>query len=170
MKIALIGYSASGKSTLAQKLGKLYSIPVLHLDTVHHLPGWQAKERAVEQKEVENFLNTNTCWVIDGNYTKLSYERRLEEADIIYIVALNRFACLYRAFCRYLYFKHKSRPDLADGCHEKLDFTFICWILWKGRTGQKRQNLKNAIAQYPDKCRLLQTQRNIDCLEKELGI
>lgn len=170
MKIALIGYSASGKSTLAQKLGKLYSVPVLHLDAVHHLPGWQAKERAVEQKEVEVFLNTNAGWVIDGNYTKLSYERRLEEADKIYIVALNRFVCLYRAFCRYLRFKNESRPDMAEGCDEKLDFTFIWWILWKGRSGKRRQNLKDAMAQYPDKCRLLRTQRDIDCLEEELGI
>lgn len=170
MKIALIGYSASGKSTLAQKLGKLYNVPVLHLDVVHHLPGWQGKERALEQKEVEDFLNANTGWVIDGNYTKLSYERRLEEADRIYIVALNRFACLYRAFCRYLRYKNKFRVDRAEGCHEKLDLTFIRWILWEGRSGKKRQNLKGAMSQYPDKCRLLRTQRDIDRLEKELGI
>ena len=28
------------KSTLAQTLGATYHAPVLHLDTVHFLPGW----------------------------------------------------------------------------------------------------------------------------------
>ena len=48
MKIAIIGYSGSGKSTLARKLGAIYNAEVLHLDTVHWLPGW--KERADEEK------------------------------------------------------------------------------------------------------------------------
>lgn len=170
MKIALIGYSASGKSTLAQKLGKLYHVPVLHLDTVHHLPGWQVKDREISRKEVETFLDAHADWVIDGNYTKLAYARRLQEADEIYIVALNRFACLYRAFCRYIRYRNKSRPDLAEGCNEKLDGAFIWWILWKGRTGRKKQDLQVAMEQYPEKCRLLCSQKDIDNLEKELGI
>ena len=40
MKIAILGTSGSGKSTLAQTLGAAYHAPVLHLDTVHFLPGW----------------------------------------------------------------------------------------------------------------------------------
>lgn len=170
MKIVLIGYSASGKSTLAQKLGKLYAAPVLHLDAVHHLPNWQEKDREVSRKEIEAFMDTHTAWIIDGNYTKLSYARRLQEADKIYIVALNRFACLYRAFCRFLRYRNTSRPDMAEGCNEKLDAAFIWWILWKGRIGKKRQDLRAAMEQYPHKCRLLRSQKDIDALEKELGI
>lgn len=170
MKIVLIGYSASGKSTLAQKLGKLYAAPVLHLDAVHHLPNWQEKDREVSRKEIEAFIDAHTSWIIDGNYTKLAYARRLQEADKIYIVALNRFACLYRAFRRFLRYRNTSRPDMAEGCKEKLDAPFIWWILWKGRIGKKRQDLRTAMEQYPNKCRLLRSQRDINALEKELGI
>ena len=35
MKIAIIGYSGTGKSTLARKLANFYKLPVLHLDSVH---------------------------------------------------------------------------------------------------------------------------------------
>ena len=52
MKIVVNGYSGSGKSTLARRLGKLYQIPVLHLDTVHWLPGWEEKEEEQERSEV----------------------------------------------------------------------------------------------------------------------
>lgn len=40
MKIAILGTSGSGKSTLAKRLGERYGLPVLHMDTVHFLPGW----------------------------------------------------------------------------------------------------------------------------------
>ena len=39
MKIAILGTSGSGKSTLAKRLGERYGLPVLHMDTVHFLPG-----------------------------------------------------------------------------------------------------------------------------------
>lgn len=46
MKIAVIGYSASGKSTLAARLGEMTGCPVLFLDKVQFLPGWQERDRA----------------------------------------------------------------------------------------------------------------------------
>ena len=70
MKIVVNGYSGSGKSTLARRLGKLYQIPVLHLDTVHWLPGWEEKEEEQERSEVRAFMDRNASWVIDGNYRK----------------------------------------------------------------------------------------------------
>lgn len=49
MKIAVIGFSGGGKSTLARRLGELYGVEVLHLDTVHHLSGWRSgPERSPE--------------------------------------------------------------------------------------------------------------------------
>ena len=70
MKIAVNGYSGSGKSTLARRLGELYQIPVLHLDTVHWLPGWEEKAEEQERSEVRAFMDRNASWVIDGNYRK----------------------------------------------------------------------------------------------------
>ena len=35
MRIAFIGYSGSGESTLCRFLGEKYGIPMLHFDTVH---------------------------------------------------------------------------------------------------------------------------------------
>ena len=70
MKIVVNGYSGSGKSTLARRLGKLYQIPVLHLDTVHWLPGWEEKAEEQERSEVRAFMDRNASWVIDGNYRK----------------------------------------------------------------------------------------------------
>ena len=81
MKIAILGTSGSGKSTLAKRLGERYGLPVLHMDTVHFLPGWVERPFAEEEAIVRQFLDENAGgWVIDGNYTKTCYARRLEEA------------------------------------------------------------------------------------------
>ena len=59
MKIAIIGYSGCGKSTLARCLGKYYHIPVLFLDRVHWLPGWQEQDLEKEVRQVKSFLDKN---------------------------------------------------------------------------------------------------------------
>ncbi len=59
MKIAVIGFSGGGKSTLARRLGDLYGVEVLHLDTVYHLSGWRSRPREESRAMVEAFLNTH---------------------------------------------------------------------------------------------------------------
>ena len=98
MKIAVIGYSGSGKSTLANALGEYYGAEVLHLDCVHWLAGWRERPRAEETEIVARFLDEKESWVIDGNYWSLSFERRLEEADLVVVMQLTAFpACSARS-------------------------------------------------------------------------
>ena len=146
MKIAIIGYSGSGKSTLARKLSEKYEIPVLHFDTVQFLPNWVIRPEEEKQAMTEAFLNVNDSWVIDGNYSKLSYERRMEEADVIIQLRFNRFASLWRVTRRYLTYKEDTRPDMAQGCKEKLDWEFITWVLWKGRSKKSRQRYQSVLS------------------------
>ena len=59
MKIAILGTSGSGKSTLAKRLGETYGLPVLHMDTVHFLPGWVERPFEEEEAIVRQFLDEN---------------------------------------------------------------------------------------------------------------
>lgn len=101
MKIAIVGYSGSGKSTLAQELSQKYETDVLHFDAVQFLPDWEIRSDEEKKRITENFLDRHDSWVIDGNYSKLFYERRMEEADTIILLLFNRFSCLCRAYRRY---------------------------------------------------------------------
>ena len=162
MKIAVIGYSGSGKSTVAETLAKRYDIPLLHLDKVHWLPGWQERKNEEGQAMVEAFLNDNSDWVIDGNYSRYHYERRLAEADQIILMQLPRLQCLFRAWKRAIKYKNKSRSSITEGCPEKLDGEFIAWILWKGRRKKNREAFRAIARQYQDKTIRLCSQRAID--------
>ena len=162
MKVAIIGFSGAGKSTLAKKLSEFYQEEVLYMDTVYWLPNWVERPREETLKIVEEFLNTHDGWVIDGSYGAFHQERRLEEADEIIILALNRFSCLWRAIKRRVQYHKKPRESRTEGCEEKFDFEFLKWLLWKGREKRRLNKFKRIKTQYPQKTVLLKTQKQID--------
>lgn len=170
MKIAILGYAGAGKSTLARQLGELYGAPVLHLDTVQFLPNWEERERSEKEKIVADFLDENSSWVIDGTYSGLHFDRRLEEADLIVMLLFNRFTCLSRVISRYRKFKGVSRPDMTDGCIEKLDGEFARWVLYEGRTAKRREKFKRTAKKFPEKTVIIKNQRRLDKFMKDLNI
>ena len=166
-----MGYSGSGKSTLCRNLSEKYGIPALHLDTVHFLPNWKVREDSEKQRIVASFLDDNPDgWVIDGNYIKLSYDRRVEEADIVIQMLFGRINCLWRCTRRYHAYKGKSRPDMAVGCNEKMDWEFVKWILWKGRTKQAKERYKKLQKMYPDKVIVIKNQKQLNKYMKEMHL
>ncbi len=170
MKILVLGYSGSGKSTLAKAISKKWGIPTLHLDSVHHLPGWQERTRESENEIVSAFLEENSSWVIDGNYSKVCYKQRLDEADEIILLLLGRFTCFFRAYRRFKNYRGVTRPDMADGCDEKFDREFITWLLFGGRTKERRRKLESVITDYPGKVTVVRTVRQLKKLYANLGI
>lgn len=159
MKIAVLGFSGCGKSTLAQKLGEKYQLPVLHLDRVHFAANWVERELEDKLRDVAAFMDSHDSWVMDGNYSNLLQERRLEEADRIIMLELNRFVCLWRVLKRWLTYKGRSRPDMAAGCDEKVDWEFLCWVLHDGRTKKRKAHMNEIARRYPNKCVRIRTRK-----------
>lgn len=151
MKVAILGYSGSGKSTLAKQLAEHYGIPALFLDTVQFLPGWAVRDREEGRSIVAGFMRDNASWVIDGNYGCFLQEERLGGADRIILLLFPRRICFYRAWKRFFRYRGKTRESMADGCAEKMDGEFVRWILFGGRTKQRRGHYGRIAARYPDK-------------------
>ncbi|MBE6708204.1 MAG: DNA topology modulation protein [Ruminococcaceae bacterium] len=162
MKIAIIGYSGSGKSTLTRILAEKFHTDVLHFDTVQFLPNWEIRDEEDKTRITEKFLDTHNAWVIDGNYSKLFYERRMMEADLIILMLFNRFSCLYRAYSRYRKYKNTTRPDMAEGCQEKFDFKFMKWILFDGRSKRAKKRYKNVVSQFGEKAVVIKNQKQLN--------
>lgn len=170
MKMAVIGYSGSGKSTLAAKLAQQQGIEALHLDTVFWLPGWEQRDRTEMRQLVGEYLDSHSDWVIDGNYSRILFERRIEEADRIILMQFSAFACLFRAWKRYRTYRGMTRSSMAEGCPEKMDAEFVRWLLWKGRTKKSRELLRGVQEQYPEKVIWIRNQRQLDRFEQECGL
>ena len=162
MKTQIIGYSGSGKSTLAAKIAQTQQIPVLHLDCVHWLPGWQERDRNETSEIVRTFLDTHDAWVIDGNYTKHSYDRRMQEADRIIFMNFNRFSCLWRAIMRRIRYHGRTRASITEGCNERISFEFLRFMFLTSRNKRAKARYRTLSQQYADKFITIRNQRELD--------
>ncbi|MFD1927068.1 DNA topology modulation protein [Sporosarcina siberiensis] len=137
--IVLIGSGGSGKSTLARQLSDKLKLNVYHLDPLFWKPNWVSVPRN-EQREVQKELVEKEEWIIDGNYGA-TIDIRLESADTIIFLDVHRTICVYRAFMRLVQSRNKIRPDMGEGCKERLDFGFLKWI-WNYRKTKRPGILK----------------------------
>ena len=163
MKIAVIGYSGSGKSVVAAKLGKILGCPVLHLDKIQYEPGWKVRDEAEGKRLCEQFLDENAAqgWVIDGDYGKFCLDRRMREADLIIFMDYPRWICLWQTIRRYYRYKGQTRKSMAEGCRERLDKEFILWILKNGRSREKKEHYRIIMESYPDKLIQVRNRRQL---------
>ena len=164
MKVAVVGYAGSGKSTFARRLGDALCIPVQHLDQVFYTSNWQERDKGEARDLAEAFLDVNDAWVVDGTYHRLALARRLEAADVIVIFAFPRRTCLAQAWRRSRRYAHRVRPDMADGCIERLDVEFVLWLVWKGRTRSHRKRFEEIRRDYAEKTVVVRSRDEVERL------
>jgi adenylate kinase family enzyme len=158
-KILVIGPGGAGKSTLASQLGKLLNIEVLHLDKFYWHPGWIERPRSEWLKTVEELLSRES-WIMDGNYSG-TLEIRLQACDTVIFLDMARTLCLWRVLKRAMMYRNHSRPDMADGCKEKLSLEFMLWIWNYSR--RTRPKVVRMLESIPEKKVIwLQTQTDIN--------
>jgi adenylate kinase family enzyme len=125
-RILVIGSGGSGKSTFARRLGALLDMPVIHLDAEHWSPGWVETPKEEWRERVKELVRGD-AWIIDGNYSG-TLDVRLDASDVVIFLDLPRTLCVWRALKRAVTFRNATRPDMAEGCREKFDLSFLWWI------------------------------------------
>lgn len=66
-RLAVVGVTGSGKTTLARRLAHHFQVPHVELDALYWGPGWTASPGEVFRERITQALNGN-AWVVDGNY------------------------------------------------------------------------------------------------------
>ena len=129
--MAIVGRGASGKSTLAMRLGEITRLPVVELDKVFWQPGLVATPRdrwiAIQEK-----LVAEQEWIMDGDLGLYDVvEIRLRSADTILFLDFSLLRCAWRAIRR-----SRERAD------------FWRWLLayrWQGRPALLATIAKHAV-------------------------
>jgi adenylate kinase family enzyme len=122
-KITILGVRASGKTTLANKLGELFNIPVTHLDKIF----WREKGGLADDvfvKEVQEVITNNNTWIIEGSMpNSRTLDLRIAKADIIILYDMPLYVLLWRHSKRFFKYFNKVRPDVgADNRGEPFPF------------------------------------------------
>lgn len=167
MKIQICGFSGSGKSTFAQRLNQIYNIDLLFIDTIKFAPNWKEHSHEYVQNKILDFMNKDS-WIIDGNYFN-DIPARFEVCDQLFFFKFNRFKCLYGAIKRYRLYKNTTRQSIAPGCKEKIDLSFIMWILHGGRTKFYKQKYKSLIEKHKNKIIIFKNRRQVNNYLKSIG-
>ena len=125
-RIMIIGCGGAGKSTLARQLGEKLDLPVVHLDKLFWKPGWEHIPREEFDKLHREAL-TGEKWILDGNYDRTMAER-IKYCDTVIYLDFSRFACLMGVAKRILTTYGTVRPDMGEGCPERIDWEFLQWV------------------------------------------
>lgn len=144
-RVLIIGSGGAGKSTLARRLGEKTGIEVVHLDRLYWKPGW-VKTGKEEWFEIVRDAIGKESWIMDGNFGG-TFEMRAEAADTIILLDMPRLVCIYRIFKRWIMYRDRSRPDMAPGCPEKVDWEFFMWVWgYPKRSKPEKEHLLNRVA------------------------
>lgn len=138
-RIIIIGCGGAGKSTLARQLGEKLNIPVVHLDKLFWKPGW-VETPPEEFDELLRWELVKDKWIMDGNFNR-TMPQRVKKCDTIIYLDFNRFTCLWGVIKRNLTNHGKVRPDMGEGCPERVDFEFLKWV-WNYNRDKKEQNYR----------------------------
>ena len=66
-RVCIIGGSGTGKTTLANNLGKDLNLPIYHIDGIHHLKNWEIRDKEERDKIILEKINEEK-WIMDGTY------------------------------------------------------------------------------------------------------
>ena len=145
-RVLVIGSGGAGKSTFARRLGERLGLPVVHLDKVYWNAGWVETPKDEWRRKVEE-LCAGESWVMDGNYSG-TLEIRLAACDSVVFLDLPRAVCAWRIVKRALIYRHRGRPDMAEGCQERLNAEFLLWV-WNYRK-RSRPKVLGRLAEQSD--------------------
>ncbi len=125
-RIVIIGSGGAGKSTLARRLGEILKLEVLHLDRLYWQSNWIKPPKDEWSERVAEMLKKDS-WIMDGNFGG-TMEIRLAACDTAIFLDFPRITCLYRILKRRIKYRNTNRPDMSEGCNEKIDLDMLGWV------------------------------------------
>lgn len=126
----VVGQPGSGKSTFARMLGVATGLPVVHIDRIHWMDGWIPRDVA-EKDRLTREVHARDAWIFEGGHSR-SWPERLARADTLVWIDVGLTLRTWRILRRFALGHGRARPDLPEGCLERIDGEFLAYV-WRTR-------------------------------------
>jgi adenylate kinase family enzyme len=159
-RIMIVGQPGSGKSTLARALGERTGLPVVHIDKIHWQSGWVERSKA-EKTRLCREAEQQSRWIFEGGHSA-TWHSRVARADMLIVLDRPMAIRLWRVVFRAVKGLGRTRPDMAEGCPERLNSLpeFIGYI-WTTRNSN-RSKMHRLAAAAPPECRVVHLRSDKD--------
>ncbi len=172
-RIAVVGVTGSGKTTLAAALAARLGIPHVEMDALNWQRNWQPAERSEFRRRVD-VATSGPAWVTDGNYSEvrdLVWGRADALVWLDYSLPLIQWRLLRRSLRRIF-----TREELWNGNRENYRDQFfsresLFLYAFKSHPRLRRTIPRTAMQDYPRlKVIHLTHPRETDCWLEELTL
>ncbi len=136
-RIMIVGGPGSGKSTLATALGERTGLPVFRIDHLIWAPNWT--ERDLENRTREALeIEAQDAWIFEGGGAA-TFDNRLARADVLIWLDAPATTRIWRLIRRAWRWRGQARPDMAEGCVERLNADWLGFLKWAWDTRRQRE-------------------------------
>ena len=169
-KVAVIGQTCSGKTTLAGRLAEHYGVPHVELDALFWGPNWTQPEPEVFRQSVQAAM-PETGWVVDGNYDSRLGDVVIRQADFVVWLDPPLHTVLPRLWRRTLR-RIRDQDDLWGNNRETWRGAFFSrdsLFVWALKTHRRRRRAGSAKLERVNGVRLRSAREADAWLERELA-
>ncbi|HYP40977.1 MAG TPA: AAA family ATPase [Chloroflexia bacterium] len=154
MRIAVVGTTGSGKTTMARDVAARLGVPHVELDALHWGPNWTEASREVFRERTTQALSGD-AWTVDGNYSKVRdivWSRADTVVWLDYALPVIMWRLVRRTFRRVT-----TREELWGGNRETIKSALfekdaILW--WALRTYRRRRREYPVLLSAPENAHL----------------
>ncbi|WP_309090082.1 hypothetical protein [Phenylobacterium sp.] len=122
-RIVIVGCAGSGKSRLASELGRRLRLRVIHADREFWQPGWRDPDNDAYRARIAQ-MTAAGGWIFDGVPGRVP-DIVLPRAEAVIWLEQPAWLCAARAYLRTLTYLGRTRPDMAEGCPERLSLRLL---------------------------------------------
>ncbi len=141
-RVAVVGTSGSGKTTMARAIAARLGVPHVELDAFHWAPGWTEVDPEAFRARVAAALEADG-WVTDGNYSKVR-DLYLARVDTVVWLDLPLRTCVWR-IARRTFVRARSHEELwgsgnRESWRKQLGRDSLLWWVLTTHGRRRREN------------------------------